>query len=555
MPLSKVIRNLGRSQEIFAVLFRHGFGDLLQRMGLSQFLKFTWAGRKEGEVEPEVLKTPPQRFRQAMEELGGAFVKLGQLLSTRSDILPKDWVTELSYLQDEVAPIGFDELLKTLEADLGPMDGKFQFLDPHPLASASIAQVHAGVTREGDEVVVKICKPGVKKRLLQDLDILQALAELLERHVPESLNYRPVQVVDEFRSAITSEVDFTLEGRNLDRFRSNFEPYPNVVFPKPYWGHTTERVLTMERMNGTKISLITALPGGQEDARRIAEVLAQAILRQVLEFGFFHGDPHPGNIMLIDGEKICFLDCGMVGQLDERMRENLIALVSAGIRREVDVVADILIQMNALPEDLNRAQFLKEGNLFLDRYYRLPLKQIRISSIVEEVTHLINKFKIQVPSDLLLVGKALITLEGVGRNLDPEFDAVEVVGPFVRELALKHYGPRLFQRRIQEASSDVLRLLRDLPGDLREISRTLRENQFRIIVDHKAPKEYFREMDRTSRRIAASIIIAALIIASAIIIASSSQPRFMGVPILGILGLAAAAVLWLWLVLESFWRR
>jgi len=555
MPLTKVVRNLGRSQEIFAVLFRHGFGDLLQRMGLSQFLKFAWAGHREGDLEPLQLKTPAQRFRQAMEELGGAFVKLGQLLSTRPDILPKDWILELSRLQDEVPPLEFDQLLKTLEADLGPLAEEFKFLDPHPLASASIAQVHAGLTLAGDEVVVKIRKPGVKKRLLQDVDILQALAELLERHVPESLNYRPAQVVDEFRTALSGELDFTLEGRNLDRFRSDFEPYPNVVFPKPYWEHTTERVLTMERIRGTKISLISGLPGGQIDASRITETLAQAILRQVLEFGFFHGDPHPGNIMLIDDEKICFLDCGLVGQLDERMRENLIALVSAGIHREVDVAADILIQMNALPEDLNRTQFLKEGNLFLDRYYRLPLKQIRISSIVEEVMFIINKFKVQVPSDLLLVGKALITLEGVGRSLDPDFDAVEVVGPFVRDLALKNYGPKLFERRLLEFSRDIMRLFRDLPGDLREISRTLRENQFKIIVEHKGPGEYFRELDRASRRMATSVIIAALVIASAMIIASPGEPRFMGIPIIGIVGLGIAAALWLWLVLDSFWRR
>ncbi|MBI4964202.1 MAG: AarF/ABC1/UbiB kinase family protein [Desulfomonile tiedjei] len=555
MPLSKVVRNLGRSQEIFAVLFRHGFGDLLQRMGLLKYLRLTWPGHKGREVEPPALKTPAQRFRQALEDLGGGFVKLGQLLSTRADILPKNWIEELSHLQDEVAPLEFDQLLTTLEFDLGPLADKFRFLDPNPLASASIAQVHAGITRDGNEVVVKIRKPGTKKTLLQDLDILQALAELLARHVPESSNYRPVQLVEEYRAALKRELDFALEGRNLDRFRSDFEAYPGIVFPKPHWELTAERVLTMDRIRGTKISLITALPGGETVARRIAETLAEAILRQILEFGFFHGDPHPGNLMLLDGEKVCFLDCGLVGQLDERMRENLIALVWAGIRREVDVVADILIQMNAVPEDLDRTQFLREGNLFLDRFYRLPLKQIHISSIVEEVMHLINKFGIQVPSDLLLVGKALITLEGVGRSLDPDFDAVEVVGPFVGEIALTHYGPKLLRRRLLEGSRDILRLLRDLPGDLREISRTLRENQFKIIVEHKGPKGYFRDLDRASKRMATSIIIAALVIASGMIITPSGEPRFMGLPIIGIIGLALAAALWLWLVFDSFWRR
>ena len=555
MPLSKVVRNLGRSQEILSVLFRHGFGDLLQRMGLSQFLKLTWPGHREGEPEPHELKTPAQRFRQAMEELGGAFVKLGQLMSTRPDILPKNWIEELSHLQDNVTPLDFDQLRNTLESDLRPLADKFEFIDPLPLASGSVAQAHKSFTRDGDDVVVKIRRPGVKKTLLQDCDILQALAELLERHVPEALNYRPVQVVEEFRAALTRELDFTLEGHNLDRFRSNFEPYPNIVFPRPFWGHTTERVLTMERIEGTKISLISGLHYGPENAHRIAETLAEAILRQILEFGFFHGDPHPGNIMLIEENKICFLDCGLVGQLDERMRENLIMLVSAGIRKEVDVVADILIQMNALPEDMNRAQFRKEADLFIDRYYRLPLKQIRISSIVEEVMHLINKFRIQVPSDLLLVGKALITLEGVGRSLDPDFDAVEVAEPFVRELVVTNYGPKFLRRRILEGSRDILRLIRDLPGDLRELARTLRENQFRIILDHRGPKESFRELDRASRRISMSIVIAAVILASAMIITSSGEPRFMGIPIIGLGGFGVAAALWLWLVFDTTWRR
>ena len=368
--------------------------------------------------------------------MGGAFVKLGQLLSTRPDILPRVWIEELSRLQDDVKAVEFRTLLVTLESDLGPWAEKFQSIDSTPLAAGSIAQVHPAVTIDGQEVVVKIRKPGIRKTMLQDCDILQALAEQLEKHVTESRNYRPVQIVEEFRNAVIQELDFTQEGRNLDRFRADFPEDPVVVFPMPFWDQTTERILTMERIHGIKISLIDELRSQGADTVALARHLGNAVLKQILEHGFFHGDPHPGNLLVVNGSNLCFLDCGMVGRLDERTRENLVLLVAAGLQKDVDGIADIMIDMHALPPTLDRNRFLKEANLLLDRYYRLPLKRIRLTSLVNEIMDLINQHQILIPQDLVLVGKALITLEGVGRSLDPDFDAVAVADPFIREMAL-----------------------------------------------------------------------------------------------------------------------
>lgn len=554
MPFSKLMRNLSRSQEIVSVFVRQGFGDLLQRSGVAQYFRAA-PGPDEVEGDRERLTTSAARFRQALDELGGAFVKLGQLLSTRPDILPPNWIEELSHLQDEVRAVDFSQLKQILEADLGPLENSFRFVDPEPVATASIAQVHRAVTRDGQDVVIKIRKPGVKKTLLQDCDILEATAEILEKHLPESRNYRPVQMVEEFRRAVIQELDFTVEGRNLDRFRSDFQDHPHILFPKPCWDQTTERVLTMERIEGMKISFMYGSQDESVDAPQIAETLAEAVLRQILEFGFFHCDPHPGNIMVVDGDKVCFLDCGMVGHLDDRMRGNLILLVSAAIRKELDVVTDVLVEMNALPEDLDRRQFLKESSLFLERYYRRPLKRIRLKSIVEESMAIINKFRIQVPSDFVLVGKALITVEGVGRNLDPDFDAVAVAAPFIRELVLVNYGPQYVGRAIMEGSRDIIRLIRDLPGDLRELSRNIRENQVRIVVEHQRLKESFEQVYKASKRISTSIIIASLVLGSSIIVGASVEPRFMGLPILGIVGMVAAAALGLWVIIEEFFKR
>lgn len=545
-----------RTQEILVVLLRHGFGDLVQRVGLWQYLQSASVVEEAEASDARDQLTPARRFRHVLEDLGGAFVKLGQVLSTRPDVLPRTWIDELVPLQDHLAPVDSHLVFETLESDLGPVENTFAFLDPEPLATGSIAQVHRGVTVQQQDVVVKIRKPGVKQTLLRDCDILQAFAELLERHVPESRNYRPVQIVEEFRNAVTHELDFTLEARNLERFQSDFQQHDSVVFPTPYWDHSTERVLTMERLDGVKISLNEELDNQGVDRSGVAHTLADAILRQILDYGFFHGDPHPGNLLVIDKKKVGFLDCGMVGQLDERLRENLMLLVAAGIRRDTEVLADILIEMDALPEeDLDRQRFLKEASLFLDRYYRLPLKRIRLSSIIEEATELINRFKIQIPSDLLMVGKALITLEGIGRSLDPDFDAVATAEPFIKEMIFTHYGPRFVGRKIVQSSRDIFRLLRELPGDLRELSRTIRDNQFRIVVEHRGLKEAFEELDRAAKRVSLSIVLASVVLGSSVVILSGSEPRFKGVPILGIGGLCIAAVLAIWVIISTVVKR
>jgi ubiquinone biosynthesis protein len=555
MTFGKVVGNLIRVQEITRIFFRHGFGDLLQRMGLAQYLTTAPQPATEGAPADSELKTAARSFRESLEECGGALVKLGQLLSTRPDLLPKDWIEELSRLQDDVQAIDFEPIRQTLESELGSINESFSWIDPVPLAAGSVAQVHPGTTLAGDDVVVKVRKPGVKKTLLQDCDILQFFAELLEGHVPESRNYRPIRIVEEFRNAVINELDFTNEGRNLDRFIQDFEHDPLVIFPRPHWDQTTERVITMTRIMGTKISLTEELRSQGTRTSDIAGIVARSILKQILELGFFHGDPHPGNLMVVDKEKLCFLDCGMVGRLDERMRENLILLVAAGIRKDAETVTDILIEMNSLPNDLDRARFLREADLFLERYHRLPLKRIRLSTIVEEVVLLINKFNVQIPSELILVGKALITLEGVGRNLDPEFDAVATAEPLVRDLVFTTYGPRFIGRKILQGSRDVLRLLRDIPSDLRELSRTLRENQLKIIVEHRGLREASADLDRAAGKISASIVMASLILGSSIIIHACKEPVFRGVPIMGLGGIVAAALIGVWLAIAPLVNR
>jgi len=554
MTLAKLVGNLVRTQEIVVVLVRKGFRDLLQRMGLSQFLTAAPAD-EEGIAQPRDVYTAAARVREAMEELGGAFVKLGQLLSTRPDILPKNWIEELSRLQDEVTPLAFEQVFATLEDELGPWADKFTFVDPEPLAAGSIAQVHRAVTLAGEDVVVKVRKPGIRKTLLQDCDILESLAELLEGHVSESRNYRPVQVVQEFRRAVIRELDFTQEGRNLDRFRDNFAGHPFALFPRPIWDLTTEGVLTMERIEGIKISLLDQLRERGVDTVALAHNLAEVILRQILDHGFFHGDPHPGNLMVVDGSRLCFLDCGMVGHMDERMRENLLMLVAAGIYRDVEGIADILIEMNALPEDFDRNEFFREAGLFLERYYRAPLKSIRIASIIEEAMGLVNRYQVKIPSELVLVGKALITLEGIGRTLDPEFDSVAVATPVIRQMVITYHGPKYVMRRVSEGIRDLFRLARELPSDLRELARLIRENQLKIVVEHRGLTGAMEHLDRAATRLSMSIVVGSLVLGSSVVFLSGRGPLYEGIPVLALIGFAVAAAVGVVFAAASYLRK
>lgn len=555
MPIAKIVGNLLRTQEILSVFLRHGFGDLVRRAGLGGYLTSD-NDKLTDRTEPTPEKAPSaRRFRLALEDLGGAFVKLGQVLSTRPDILPPAWTDELRRLQDDVGAVDFELIKHTLEEELGPTETRFTSVSPTPLAVGSIAQVHRGIMFDGTDVVLKVRKPGVKKAILRDCDVLEGIAELLEKHIPESRNYRPLELVNQFRRAVQGELDFSEEARNLDRFALDFRSSPDILFPQVYWDQTTERVLTMQRMIGTKISLLDQLKGDGAQPKELAETLAESLLRQILEHGFFHGDPHPGNLLVIDGSKICFLDCGMVGRLDERTKHNFVLLVEAGIRKDPETVADLLLGMDALPEDLDRSVFVREVDIFLERYTRIPLKRLRLKSIIDEAMDIIHKFSIQVPPDVLLVSKALITLESITRDLDPDFDVVPFIEPFVREMIVSEYGPRMIAKNLYQSARDVMRLLRDLPSDLRELARTLRDNQMRIVLEHHGLKEAFQELDRASKRISISIIIASIVLASSIVVHARAGPLMHGIPVLALGGISVAVIMGLWLLFTAFGKK
>jgi ubiquinone biosynthesis protein len=357
-------------------------------------------------------------------------------------------------------------------------------------------------------------------------------------------------MVQEFRAAVQEELDFTREAENLGRFATDFQSFTHIVFPQVYWDQTSERVLTMSRMEGLKISMLDAQKISTIESQAVAQNLAEAVIRQILEFGFFHGDPHPGNLLVMEDNGICFLDCGMVGRLDERMRENLVLLVAAGIRRDSNTIVDILTEMNALPHDLQRSSITREIYLFLERYYRKPLKRIQVGSIIEEVMDLIRTYGIEIPPDFVLVGKSLVTVEGIGRRLDPDFDVTHVAAPYVREMILNSYGPKVLGRRLIEGSREIVRLMRDLPFDLREFARNLRENRIGITVEHRELPRLLKRLDQASTRISLSIVIASVVIASSVIILANHGPFLLGLPLWSILGFGIASALSFWLVLS-----
>ncbi|MEM9195043.1 MAG: AarF/ABC1/UbiB kinase family protein, partial [Myxococcota bacterium] len=440
------VRDLERLRQIVLVLVRHGFGEVVQRTGLGSLRR-----QSEAPPAPDGSEPPPsgdkpnigQRIRLVVQDLGPSFIKLGQIMSTRPDLIPKEIIDELKKLQDAVPPVAWDELEGHLERELGlPIDEVFEHLDKEPLASASIGQVHRArlkTDRGVEDVVVKIQRPNIRSVIERDLDLLHILARTLERSIPESRVYAPIKLVEEFDRAITAELDFTLEADNAERFAQNFVDDQTVAFPTIHREHSSKRVLTMEFLPGKKI--YDAVDGGVS-GKRIAQTSVQAIVKQIFEDGFFHADPHPGNVLILgDAERpvLALIDLGLVGRLTPRMRDRTIDLMVGAVRKDYRGMADALYQIGRPLKKIDREAFEAEVAILADKYLGKKLGDIELSSMIRDLVYGANKYGLEIPADFLMVGKALMTIEGVGKEIYPELDVFEEVKPYFLDLLKQRY--------------------------------------------------------------------------------------------------------------------
>ena len=536
---------LRRLREITTVLVKFGFPDVVSRLRLERTVALGRRLRLRGRPEPAATRA--QRLRQALEVLGPTFVKFGQALSTRADLLPAELVAELSRLQDQVPALAPGAAEAAIETELGqPVSRVFREFDPEPVAAASIAQVHHAVLASGEEVAVKVRRPGIETTIERDLSILAQLARLAERYLPDSDLYRPTELVTEFGRSIRRELDLSREGRTIERFARNFAGDPSIRFPRVFRPHTTAGVLTMEFMHGTKVLEVPPATEGW-DPLLVARRGGDLMLRQVLEHGLFHADPHPANIFVLPGNVICLLDLGNVGRLDRAMRGALGSLVEGLVREDPDRMARALLDIGRPLRPINQRQLARDLAELLDAYAGITFRELQIGPLLQEALAVMRRYRLQFPPDLMLLVRAFVTIEGVGRQLDPAFALIEQARPVMMALARERLRPSAVAARAGDMGREVMESLQALPRDLLEIVGKAKDDRLQIQFVHRGLEHFVQEMDRASNRLSFAVVIAALIVGSSFVLQRGTGPMIFGLPAIGLIGFIAAGILGLWL--------
>ncbi|WP_026135952.1 ABC1 kinase family protein [Paenibacillus shenyangensis] len=551
--MSLHIRHAGRYREIAMALMRHGFGYMVEEMGLHRMLAIPL---KLARRDVHGIRTLAERIRLVLEELGPTFVKLGQLASTRSDLLPENVINELVKLQDQVPPFPGEEARQIIELELGTsLDEMLESFQEQPVAAASIGQVHLGKLHTGELVAIKVQRPGVSRVVQRDLEILQDLISLAKRHLEWVAQYNVEEIIEEFSKSMREELDYNIEGRNMERIGQNFEKDRWIHIPKTYWNYTSARVLTMEFVDGIHMGRPNEIVEQGLQLPDVAQRLVDSMLQQIFIDGFFHADPHPGNLLALRDGRIAYLDFGMMGRLSSDTKNGMAGFVIALLRKNTDSMVRAVMRLGFVPEDINMSALRNELERLREKYYDLPFSQIDLGEALNEMFAIIRQYKIDIPTDLALLGKALITLEGVIERLDPSLSILNMAEPFGRRLLSERYSPSKIRQRITDGAFQAVEILTDLPRQASELSRVIRSGKLKVEVSVPELGELLHKMDQISNRLAFSIVLLAFsIIMVGLIIGSSlrdNTPILWGLPVVEI-GFAIATLMVVWLLVVIF---
>ncbi|MDG5815957.1 AarF/ABC1/UbiB kinase family protein [Chitinispirillales bacterium ANBcel5] len=543
-------RHIGRYGEIASVLVKYGFGDILSRLNLERY--FT-AGRKIfRRKKTRQLRGISRwdRVRLSFEELGPTFIKLGQFASNRPDILPTELIDALEGLQDDVPPFDKEESVALIESQLKkPVEELFKTFQYVPFASASMAQVHKAELHDGTQVAVKVQRPDITDMITVDLEIMYRIAFLMQKHVQGMEVFNPVQLVDEFASAIRKELDFTTEALHFDHFRRNFEDDPTIYIPQVFHQLTTKRVITTEFINGIKITNIKELCRKGHDPQEIARRGAIIVLKQIFRHGFFHADPHPGNILIKDDNTICILDLGMTGILTPTSRGYLssiiIGIANGDSKRIVRTLHEISDQQSRKGDELEYA--MAE---LIQEYASRPLGEINVGEILNRLSQILRAYRLRLIPGFYLLVKALVTIEGIGYKLDPRFNMLEHLEPFAKDLIKEQFSPRSVLRQSADSAQDIFTFMRDLPNDARDIIALVKSGKVHLEFEHMGLNPFLKKIEQAANRLVFGIVLAALVMGSSIVVLSGIPPVVYGMPVIGLAGFVAAGLMGFWLLIS-----
>ena len=549
--IGRTYRHLNRYHRILRVLFKYGFNDLVDRLHIDQYLEsgLQMINRKPREQIARLSR--PERLRLVFEELGPTFIKLGQLLSTRPDLIPADFLDELAKLQDDIPPFAVEEVRAIIQEELGRTPEElFLFFDAEPLAAASIAQVHRARLDCGAEVVVKVQRPGIENIIAVDLEILAHIAELMEQYLEEVQGHQPMAIVHEFARSLSREIDFSVELANIQRFARQFEGNTTIHVPEVYAALSTDRILVMEYVVGIKSSKADELREQGYDLSLIAERGANLVMEQIFVHGFFHADPHPGNIFILPDNVVCFIDFGQMGRLSLKDREDftdlVLHLVAGNEQQIVSGVLKVTVQLG----EIDRESLAQDLGGLMDMYLYRPLGDLEAAKILQDLLDLVSRHKLSFKPSLYLMMKALSTVEGLGLMLDPKLELITLAKPFMRRIRLARMQPGRIVEEISQTGSSYLHLLRELPEEIRSILYQLRSGRMRIEFEHRGVKSLGAALDRVSNRISFAIVLAALIVGSSLIVLSDIPPRWHNSPVIGLLGFLVAGIMGFGLLLS-----
>jgi len=548
--VGRTYRHLARYRQILMVFFKYGFGDLIELLKIEQYIEIGLQLISKNRRNRLEKLSRAERVRMACEELGPTYIKFGQILSTRPDLIPVDFIKELSKLQDNVPSSPFSEVSRIIESELGaPPEVIFDYFEKTPLASASIGQVYRATLKDGEAVAVKVQRPGIRKIIEVDLEIMLHLATLMERHVEEMSLHQPVKIVEEFARTLEKEIDYTIEATNMERIAHNFLNDLTIYVPKVFRDTTTESILTTEFVKGIKVSEIDRLEKAGLDRKLITVRGADIVLKQIIKHGFFHADPHPGNIFVLPNNVICLLDFGMMGSVDRRTREDFIDLAESVVNRNESRATQVLLKLTYWEEDPDIRLLEKDVADFMGQHLHKPLKDIKIGKLLNNLLETAFQHRLRIAPDIFLMLKAFSAIEGVGLMLDPEFDMIKQAAPFIKEIKLARLSPQRITGDIFRLAVELFQFVENFPKDILSITRLIKQQKLSLNLEYKGLDKMLSTYDQISNRISFSIIIAALIIGSALVIMSKVPPLFYDISLLGIVGFLAAAIMGIWLLI------